>query len=389
MMYRFLLCIIAAASSSSGAAIEPRAGCEINPLLYANSPLVIPTGSDQFIYPEYGDTTLKFAVGETVDFICPGRNLVVLGSQAQEVVQGICISNLRFRILGERTLFSQISCAGDAVASSRLTGEELRERRDVCFDPVAQSPLYTFYNLTASIGNNAKGTPRPSFSEDSGFYNLGTLTVNSRYTRANQRATVNTLIGLEFTSIKYIDNGNWYFLARGHLTARSDFFYPAQQNGTFRYINAAPQWQSFNGLNWNEAELSTRAYADANGLDLQVWTGVYGVTTLQHEATGRDVGLYIYVDSNGNTALPAPDIYWKVVYDPISRRGVALIGLNNPYQTDVAKSVICPDVSNSLTWVSWKKESINDGYSYACTVPELRRVVSYAPDLDVSGGLLL
>ncbi|XP_018561279.1 uncharacterized protein LOC108903541 [Anoplophora glabripennis] len=391
---------------SKGAAIqEDEVFCEINPLVYTNSPLVIPNGGNTFLYPEHGETTLRIPAGQTVDLVCPGSVLVVLGSRAQESVSATCISNIRFRILGERTLFTQVSCAGDAVAITRFTGAtcesggrvgeigfSLTDSRFlriilVCYDTVAQSPLYTYFDMTASIGNNAKGTPRPLFGQDNEFYNLGSRTVNQLYTRAVQRQTVNTLIGLSTTDLTFIDNGSWFFFARGHLTARADFFYPAQQNATFRYTNAAPQWQTFNGLNWNEIEGSTRSYASRNAVDLQVWTGIHGVTTLPHQTTGAQIPIYLFTD-NGNRALPAPAIYWKVVYEPISRRGVALIGVNNPYDTTVASNLICPDVSSSLNWLTWNRLNITQGYSYACTVANLRRAVPYAPNLQVSGLLV-
>ncbi|KAJ8921976.1 hypothetical protein NQ315_008613 [Exocentrus adspersus] len=403
----FILVLALAVALVKGAAIgDDEVYCEINPLQYTNSPLIIPTGGTTFLYPSYGETTLKIPAGETVDLVCPGSNLIVLGSRTEEVIQATCISNARFRILGERTLWTQVSCAGDATAKSLYTGAvcvnggkiaeigfSLTDGRflstiTVCYDAVDQSPLYTYFDMTASIGNNAKGTPRPSFSQDGGFYSIGSRTVNQLYTRSVQRGTINAQIGLSATDIKYIDNGNWFFLARGHLTARADFFYPAQQNATFRYINAAPQWQSFNGLNWNEIENSVRDYADVNGVDLQVWTGVYGIATLPHESTGEDTPLYLYTATDGTTALPVPSIYWKVVYNPSSRRGVALIGANNPYDVNAADKLICTDVSSSLNWLSWNRLNITQGYSYACSVADLRRVVSYAPNLQVSGILV-
>ncbi|KAJ8983026.1 hypothetical protein NQ317_014323, partial [Molorchus minor] len=354
----------------------------------------------EFIYPEHGETSLIFNLGDELDFVCPGRTVLVEGVATEEVVRATCVSSTRFRtaVRNSGSIWSRITCSDDPIPSSRLTGRSCEAggvdaeigfslRDDVCYDRVRQSPLYTYYNLTKSIGNNAKGTPRPLFSEDDGFYSLGTRTVNSLYVRGAQRATINTLIGLTTSDTKYIDGGSWYFLARGHLTARADFFYPAQQNGTFRYINAAPQWQTFNGLNWNMVEQSTRNYADRNGLDLQVWTGIYGVTTLPHESTGEDVDLYIYTVS-APFSLPVPALYWKVVYDPISRRGVALIGLNNPYLDEVSRFILCRDVSETLTWVTWNKNDLREGYSYACTIPDLRDVIPYAPDLPVTGLLL-
>jgi len=85
--------------------------------------------------------------------------------------------------------------------------------------------------------------------------------------------TINNLLGLPEGSFQYVQNNNNYFLSRGHLTARSDFFYAAQQNSTFHFSNALPQWQTFNGFNWDQAETDLQDYAEANNVHLQVWTG--------------------------------------------------------------------------------------------------------------------
>ena len=43
--------------------------------------------------------------------------------------------------------------------------------------------------------------------------------------------------------------------------------------------------------------------------------------------------------------------------------------------------VICPDVCDQVSWVTWNRTSIQSGYMYCCTVASLRAAVSYAPDL--------
>lgn len=66
------------------------------------------------------------------------------------------------------------------------------------------------------------------------------------------------------------------FLAKGHLTAKADFFYNAEQQSTFFYINSVPQWQTFNGYNWFYLERDLRNYAANNYVELTVYTGTYG-----------------------------------------------------------------------------------------------------------------
>lgn len=51
---------------------------------------------------------------------------------------------------------------------------------------------------------------------------------------------------------RYLTNNQ--FLARGHLTAKSDYIFASGQRATFFFTNAAPQWQPFNAGNWNNLE---------------------------------------------------------------------------------------------------------------------------------------
>ncbi|VEN40216.1 unnamed protein product [Callosobruchus maculatus] len=257
----------------------------------------------------------------------------------------------------------------------------------VCFDNVNQNTMYSFFNLTSEIASAARGVPRPNFYEDKGFYHVGGVPVYKLYARTGQRKTINTLLGLHYSSTKYIQNGAWLFLARGHLTAKADFVYAAQQDSTFRFLNVAPQWQSFNGKNWERVESSTRAYAVKHETYLLIWTGTHGVATLPHESTGEEVKLYLYVDGE-KRGIPVPALYWKLIYSPISKQGVVLIGHNNPYEKSIGKHVICPDVSDKIEWVSWNRTNIRDGYSYACEVESFRKVVKYAPKVYVTGLLV-
>ncbi|KAG5869878.1 hypothetical protein JTB14_013870 [Gonioctena quinquepunctata] len=318
------------------------AGCEINPLS-ANAPLLVENGKSTIIYPRNGETTVKFQTGDEVDFACPQGKVIADGNQREAIVTATCISNQRFSILEERYLWRQVSCNHDPVVTSRfvngncggigrlaeigfvLDSKRFLQTMSICFDTRSQTTLYSHFELTPSIGIRIPDSPRPQFQEDNGFYNLNGRPLNTFYVRNVQRRTINGLLDLENSSKTYIQDGTLFFLSRGHLTANADFIYPAQRNATFRYINAAPQWQSFNGHNWEQAERHTRNYASRNNVTLQVWTGTYGVTTLPHSTTGRETELFLYVNSNVR-AIPVPAIFWKIVYNPSSRRGIVLIG---------------------------------------------------------------
>lgn len=99
------------------------------------------------------------------------------------------------------------------------------------------------------------------------------------YKRATQRVTMTSLLGSAQLGDQFIHLTNDFFLSKGHLVAKADFLYGAQQLTTFWYTNAAPQWQTFNGGNWNSLENDCRAFAGSIGADLTVYTGTYVRTT--------------------------------------------------------------------------------------------------------------
>lgn len=322
----------------------------------------------------------------------------------QPIIEAVCNSANQFKINGVIYPWEEIRCSRSAKAISRFTGRTCNGGHEgeigfsisnrlfipqivFCFDQINQDTLYTNYEVISAINGAYRSTERPFFEEDPGFHKIGSQTLQNLYNRNVQRATVNQLVGLPQGSTKYIQNGQDFCLSRGHMAARADFFYPPQMDATFRYINSAPQWQPFNGQNWEAVERSTRDYASRNNVNLQVWTGIYGTATLRHEVTGNDTELYLYI-GNGNKKIRVPALYWKVVYNPSSKKGVVFLGINNPYEQHVGKHIICPDISDRINWVSWDKKSIPKGYTYACTIPEFKRAVSYAPDLTVDGLLV-
>ena len=52
---------------------------------------------------------------------------------------------------------------------------------------------------------------------------------------------------------------NWF--AKGHLSPDAAFVYQREQDATYFYINAAPQFQSFNAGNWRFLEEGARDLA--------------------------------------------------------------------------------------------------------------------------------
>lgn len=95
------------------------------------------------------------------------------------------------------------------------------------------------------------------------------------YRRRAQRDTLTSLLGSRKLAEKYVHMTNDNFLSKGHLVAKADFLYGAHQRATFQYINAAPQWATLNGNNWNSLENDVRSFSIRINKDLEVYTGTY------------------------------------------------------------------------------------------------------------------
>jgi len=253
---------------------------------------------------------------------------------------------------------------------------------DVCFDDVLYTTLYVKATIVSGIAGFQRGFPRPSFVQ--GVFFPG-MSVNNLYTKNVQRQTIGGLLGSTELVDQYIDPTTDYFLARGHLSAKADYVYGSQHRATFHFVNASPQWQTFNAGNWKRLESSVRAYADKKKLDLVVYTGTYGVATLPN-VNGIETELFLFVDSNNNKAIPVPKFFWKAVYDPKNQAGVVFVGINNPYISDPKGDyLICTDICSKISWVNWDQRNIKRGYSYCCEVGDFNSTVKTLPQFTLRG----
>lgn len=116
-------------------------------------------------------------------------------------------------------------------------------------------------------------------------------------------------------------------------------------------------------------------------LDLDVYTGVHGQMTMKDiDGTQQPV----YLDPE-NKLIPVPKFFWKVIYDPNSRRGTAFVGLNDPFIESITNDVyLCTPIKRNIIWnLNWKPRDIKAGISYVCSVADLQKAVSAVPQLDV------
>lgn len=99
--------------------------------------------------------------------------------------------------------------------------------------------MTSIYIISNYLLNNLEGSWYPG------------LSVDTLYTQNSQKSAIASVVGSSKAD-EYVTSTN--FLARGHLAAKTDFILSPSQRATFTFINVAPQWQPFNGGNWNTLE---------------------------------------------------------------------------------------------------------------------------------------
>lgn len=372
-----------------------------------NQPLYIDPRTDTF-WPITHGFHLVVRNGEQIEFICPnGFERPLLN---QNHVNGSCEGRNKFKVTGGNTYtFDQIGCRDPgtdiyftATPRSKCTGGTLLkagyedvpastgrffEQMEICFNTEHENTLYVHHNL--SYWTYSSGQRQQSVFYPAGFNRPNNVESKNRlenlYRKANQKTVFQNT--LKMSASAYIDLE--HYLNRGHMAANADFVMANQQKTTFLYVNVAPQWEKFNSGNWKSLEENVRKMTQNYG-DLELYTGTYGVLALPD----RDGNMKeIYLDSNKR--LPVPKLYFRVILEqvPGPRKGVVMVGVNNPHfsTSELKKNgyFVCNDVSNQLTWldndVRTNKTKQSLGYLYACEVGEFINTVTYLPELNVNG----
>ncbi|XP_001353493.3 uncharacterized protein [Drosophila pseudoobscura] len=269
---------------------------------------------------------------------------------------------------------------------SSSSADDFLQTYDVCHDELAEVTRYVHHVLHPGSAHYQRSVARPTFNTG-GFYDG--KDVNQMYTQVQQNITVSEILGQD--SSPYFNISGNVYLARGHLSAKTDFVFGAAQMASFLFVNVAPQWQTFNAGNWERIEDSVRKFVADQNITVDCYTGTWGVSTLP-DVEGIERELYLNFDENNNGLIPVPKLYFRVIIDRESRKGIVLIGVNNPHADSEKidkEYIICQDIGQQLTWVSWTKDDLKKGYSYACAVEDFTAVVKDLPleDLQVNGVL--
>ncbi|XP_046384839.1 uncharacterized protein LOC124155167 [Ischnura elegans] len=388
--------------------VEDGCSIAINGGLPKHQPLILTTDLPPSLALPNGNGSLVVPKDGMLRLACSGGNNNLSVAESPEAVV-TCVSGMTFRVTTpggseEDVEFSKLTCSEYPYSTARYRQEQDPDCQppfspteigfilpsdghflrviDGCFDNRSLNAIYTHFDMPYVISSYESGFPRPGFMQG---YFYGNLSVNQIYTRNKQREVISKILGSEELGHKYIQDSGDYYLARGHFSAKADFIYGAVQRATFYFVNAAPQWQSFNGANWANLEIHLRDFAANSKLNLSVWTGSYGVTTLP-DVNGVEQKISIYLDENGNDQIDVPALYWKVALEPSTRRAVGFVGVNNPYLNPVPESLIlCKSVCDKLDWLPWDASNIDQGFSYCCEVDELRKTITTIPKFETSG----
>ncbi|KAK4317843.1 hypothetical protein Pmani_011082 [Petrolisthes manimaculis] len=343
---------------------------------------------------------VRVSAGSSVTVACPGTLIANLG---QPTVEAQCAGGTILAIDGTEWELSNLMCA-DSVKESihrnlgtcgdnnvgvlHSIGFDVYESSGyyevirVCFEPIRETTLYTQHTLYgANIPAKDVDSSRPSFKTSTGFFSVSMSTV---YTQASQLQLMTDLLGDSDLANSIIDPGQQLYFAKGHMSPDADFVTEAEQDATYYYINALPQWQAFNNGNWKYLEYATRDLATAHGSELTVYSGGWEILQLD-DINNNPVDIYLGL-SEGKDVVPTPAVTWKVVHEESTGLAAAVIGVNNPHITS-PPTPLCSDLCSSLTWIDFNVDDLAHGYTYCCTVDDLRQAVPHVPDIG-SVGLL-
>lgn len=201
------------------------------------------------------------------------------------------------------------------------------------------------------------------------------------YKNSNQKTLIENLLDSKELATKYINTNS--YLARAHLSPSADFVFSSSKYSSYFYINTLPQWQAINNGNWKSLENAIRSTAASLQKPFDVITGGFGVLSLKN-SKGKDTEIYMDVLKT----LAVPKYIWKIMYSAETKKGIAFVGLNNPFVESVQKQdYICPNICNNYGWSNPEWDKKERGLIYCCEIKELMKVVDIVPEVGSITGV--
>ncbi|GAB0092064.1 uncharacterized protein DMENIID0001_070220 [Sergentomyia squamirostris] len=345
-------------------------------------PLFLVPNTSQWFLPTAPNGIMRLNAGQQIELFC-SSHFPLFGTNVRNIF-ATCVSADTFSVNGVHHQISRLTCADYPIHTGRNTGRQcygsgsrvteigfpvgnrFLHLFEVCHNTVISSTYYVHFWLRPGNQGFQRGITRPPFSQYDHF--PSNLNVNRMYRRDVQRETFAEILGSQQIADDLIHPTNDYFMARGHLAARADFIFRNHQRASFYFINAAPQWQTFNGGNWERIEDGVRQFVANRGIEVEVYTGIWG--NLEKRDVNGNLQSLVLVNDSNNPRIPVPKFYYKVVYEPRTTSAIVLIGVNNPYATRqeiTNEYMICTDIGSRINWINWERERLSLGFSYALT----------------------
>lgn len=236
---------------------------------------------------------------------------------------------------------------------------------EVCFDRQQTGPIYALTTITPGLEKSTASVKAQQWVTNKALYNY--INVDTEYSCTKQALTFFRILDRNH----FNDDDSCCFM-KTQLVDQRDVSFAPQRMATYHDVNSIPQCPK---ENWPVLQESIRKLATKLRRDLNVWTGFYRNFQRPPSMGFLDKDFYIYFRNQFDNAIPVPLFTWKVVYDALTERAVALILVNDPKHKGFLS---CEDVCDKLGWLNiQKRRDSKSGYVHCCTLDGFIENFSY------------
>lgn len=213
-------------------------GCSvnINGGLGFPQPLYVYSNTSHFVETTPNFNAFQMKRNQEFMLHCPSGFRSRGGSGKVKTLYASCVSGDHFTVENKTLALKELSCSnhpehrvklsniacsvGDIIDIGFNVDKLWMPLMKICHDQWDGSTKWTHHRLTPSSALHQRNVPRPMFNPANLYKGID---VNKLYTRYVQAQTLTKLLKSEKLARQLIQDGNEYFLSRGHLAAKSDF----------------------------------------------------------------------------------------------------------------------------------------------------------------------
>ena len=128
--------------------------------------------------------------------------------------------------------------------------------------------------------------------------------------------------------------------------------------------------------------------------NILTYTGTLGLLTYENKEK-ESIELYLWNKkqrgSEVTKGIPVPQYYYKIVYDEQANKGVAFLGLNDPYSEDLKSSdLLCTNICDKIEWFKEEVKKYQQeeyGHITCCDIQDFaENVVENVNDFKTDAG---